>query len=127
MAKFFRRLTKRFFIICNIIAVIVFLFACLAAYLNSATYWYIALLGVGFVFITVVLIGFFIFWIMFRSKWAFLPLLTLAAGWFQIHALFGMNIFSSFDPNKQAGSFRVLTWNVSRWDEMNKTWKGGPT
>jgi endonuclease/exonuclease/phosphatase family metal-dependent hydrolase len=127
MAKVFRKLTKRFFIICNFIAVFVFFLACMAAYLNAATYWYIALLGVGFIFITVILIGFLIFWLLFRSKWAFLPLLALIAGWSQIHALFAINPFHSYKKEKQAGSFRVLTWNVSRWDEMNKIWKGGTT
>jgi endonuclease/exonuclease/phosphatase family metal-dependent hydrolase len=127
MAKFFRRLTKRFFIICNIIAVLVFLIACMAAYLNAATYWYIALLGVGFVFLTLILVGFFIFWLLFKSKWAILPLLALIAGWIQVHALFATDPFTRFDAEKEAGSFRVLTWNVSRWDEMNKVWKGGET
>src|SRR4051812_15668644 len=108
MPKFFRRLTKRFFIICNILASLVFLIACLNAFLNPAVYWYVALLGVGFVFITVVLIGFFIFWLLFRSKWAFVPLVTLAIGWFQIHALFALNVFAGYQPQKQPGSFRVL-------------------
>src|SRR5436305_351372 len=125
MPKFFRKLTKRFFIILNIIAVVIFLLACLTAYLSPATYWYIALLGVGFVFITVVVIAFFIFWILFRSRWAFLSLLALAAGWFQIHALFAFHPFSSFNPKKERGTLRVLTWNVSRWDEMNKQKRGG--
>ena len=127
MAKFFRRLTKRFFIVCTIIAVVVFLIACMAAYLNAATYWYVALLGVGFIFFTLILVGFFIFWLLFKSKWAFLPLLALLAGWIQIHALFATDPFTRFDLNKERNSFRVLTWNVSRWDEMNKGFKGGET
>src|SRR5690348_6322292 len=127
MATFFRKLTKRFFIISNIIAVFIFLLACLAAYLNAATYWYIALLGVGFIFFTVILLGFLIFWLLFRSKWVFLPLITLIVGWTQIHALFAINPFTSFKNEKEVGSFRVLTWNVSRFDEMNKIWKGGAT
>jgi endonuclease/exonuclease/phosphatase family metal-dependent hydrolase len=127
MAKLFRKLTKRFFVVCTIIAVVVFLIACMAAYLNAATYWYVALLGVGFVFFTLILIGFFIFWLLFKSKWAILPLLALLAGWIQIHALFATDPFTRFDLNKEPNSFRVLTWNVSRWDEMNKVWKGGET
>ena len=124
MANFFRKLTKRFFIISNIIAVFVFLIACSTAYLNAATYWYIALLGVGFIFLTIIIVGFMIFWLLFKSKWALLSLLALVVGWFQIHALFATNLFASYDSKKQPGSFRVMTWNVSRWDEMSKIWKG---
>jgi len=127
MASFFRKLTKRFFIILNFVAVFIFFIACLAAYLNAATYWYIALLGVGFIFVTVALLCFFVFWLLFRSKWAFLPLIALILGWSQIKPLFALNIFAGYEQKKEPGSFRVLTWNVSRWDEMNKIWKGGKT
>jgi len=125
MAKFFRKLTKRFFIICNIVIAIVYLIACLTAYLNPAIYWYVALLGVGFIFITLALIGFIIFWLLFRSKWAVLSVVTLALGWFQLHALFALHLFSGYELKKEPGSFRLLTWNVSRFDEMNKIWRGG--
>lgn len=120
MAPFIRKLTKRFFIILNIVAVVIFLIACLAAYCNPFTYWLVALLGVGFIFITIPVFLFFIVWIMARSKWALLSLAALLVGWFQIHALFGFNPFTNFIKKKPPGSFRVLTWNVSRWDEMNK-------
>ncbi|MEO5995060.1 MAG: endonuclease/exonuclease/phosphatase family protein [Chitinophagaceae bacterium] len=125
MVPLFRKLTKRFFITANIIAVLFFLIACLAAYCNPVTYWLVALLGVGFIFFTVIIILFFIFWLLFRSKWALLSLAALLLGWYQIHALFAFNPLSSFYELKQDNSFRVLTWNVSRWDEMNKQARGG--
>lgn len=123
--SFFRKLTKRFFIASNIVAVIIFLIACLAAYCNPVTYWFVALMGVGFIFITLLVVFFFIFWLIFRSRWCFLSLAALGLGWFQIHALFAFNPGSTFNQAKQPGSFRILTWNVSRWDEMNKRNKGG--
>lgn len=125
MAPFIRKLTKRFFIILNIVAVVIFLVACLTAYCNPFTYWLVALLGVGFIFITISVFLFFIFWLLFRSQWALFSLAALLIGWFQIHAVFGFNPFSSFNKIKPPKSFRVLTWNVSRWDEMNKQSKKG--
>jgi endonuclease/exonuclease/phosphatase family metal-dependent hydrolase len=127
MASFFRKFTKRIFIIINFVIVFIFFLACLAAYLHAARYWYIALLGVGFIFLTVALIGFFVFWLLFRSKWAFLPLAAIVIGWSQIQSVFALNIFASYEHEKAPESFRLLTWNVSRWDEMNKIWKGGKT
>ncbi len=121
----FRKLAKRFFILANIITVLFFLVACLAAYCNPLRYLYVALLGVGFIFIVITNVLFILFWVFVRSTWAFLSLAALAVGWFQIHALFAFNIMATFDPGKQADSFRILTWNVSRWDEMNKQSKGG--
>jgi endonuclease/exonuclease/phosphatase family metal-dependent hydrolase len=125
MAPIFRKFTKRFFIISNVIAVLFFLVACLAAYCNPVTYWLVAIFGVGFLFFTVIVVLFFIFWLLFRSRWAFLSLAAILLGWSQIHAWVAFNVFRSFYELKQEDSFRVLTWNVSRWDEMNKHVKGG--
>lgn len=123
--SFLRKLTKRFFVTANITVVVIFLIACLAAFCNPVTYWLVALMGVGFIFITLPVVFFFFFWIFFRSKWCLLSLAALALGWFQLDALFAFNIKSSFQAEKQPGSYRILTWNVSRWDEMNKRNKGG--
>ncbi|MEJ7736141.1 MAG: endonuclease/exonuclease/phosphatase family protein [Chitinophagaceae bacterium] len=125
MARFLSTITRQFFVISNFVTVIIFLIACLAGYSNPVTYFYIALLGVGFLFITIALVIFFIILLLYRSKWALLSLAALLIGWVQIHALFAFNISPSFSKKKPAGSFRVLTWNVSRWDEMNKQSKGG--
>jgi endonuclease/exonuclease/phosphatase family metal-dependent hydrolase len=125
MVPLIRRFTKRFFIISNLLTVAIFLVACLAAYCNPVTYWWVALLGVGFIFLTIILVFFIVFWLLFRSKWVFLPIAALITGWFQIYALFAFNPFSTFTRAKAPNSFRVLTWNVSRFDEMNKQLKGG--
>lgn len=125
MVPFFRKLTKRFFIIVNIIAVLFFLVACLASVCNPVAYWMVALLGVGFIFFTIVVFVFFIFWALLRSKWVFLSLAAMLIGWVQIHVLFSFNPLASFYDAKQDNSFRILTWNVSRWDEMNKRARGG--
>lgn len=125
MAYRFRTWTKRFFVFANITAAIIFLLACMAAYCNPSRYWPIALLGVGFLFITLIILAFFVFWLLFRSRWFLLSLVVILIGWFHIRSLFGMHAFTQFQQQKKPGTFRVLTWNVSRWDEMNKQAKGG--
>lgn len=108
MARFLSTIARRFFVISNILSVLIFLIACLAAYCNPVRYFYIALLGVGFIFIIIALVFFFIILLLYRSKWALLSLAALLIGWFQIHALFGFNILTSFD--KKTG------WFFSRTD-----------
>lgn len=125
MAYRIRTLTKRFFIFVNMLAALIFLVACLAAYCNPYRYWFVALLGVGFIFITVIILGFLIFWLVIGSRWALLSMALLLTGWFQIRTLFIINIPSGFQQQKQVGAVRVLTWNVARFDEMNKIVKGG--
>ena len=124
MAYRLRRFTKRFFIFSHLVSALVFLLACLAAFCNPVHYWFIALLGVGFVFFAVIILGFLIFWLLFRSRWAFLSVAMLVIGVSQIRILFPFHLFTGFKPEKPAGTLRVLTWNVARFDEMNKVSNG---
>ncbi|MBS1654531.1 MAG: endonuclease/exonuclease/phosphatase family protein [Bacteroidetes bacterium] len=68
---------------------------------------------------------FLLIWIIRRSKWAFLSILSLLLSWQQISVLIGRNFSSSFTSDKAPGTIRVLSWNVSRWDERNKQLRGG--
>lgn len=115
-----RHIFKRLFVIVTIAAVVLFLLACLAAHVNPVKYWFISFLGVGFIFFLVLLLLLFIFWFIFGSRWAWLPLLAIIAGWGQVHVLFGLHPFTHFKISKPEGAIRIMQWNVSRWDEMRK-------
>ena len=54
-----------------------------------------------------------------------MPLAALLLGWGQITPFFAFHLFSSFDKKKEAGSFRIMQWNVSRMDAMNRKRPGG--
>src|SRR3990170_6497073 len=87
MAGALKRFTKRFFITCNILLVIVYLLACFIPYLNAGKYWPIAILGLGFPLMLVLLIVFICLWGLVRSKWVFFPLIALIISWQQISVL----------------------------------------
>jgi endonuclease/exonuclease/phosphatase family metal-dependent hydrolase len=120
MARFVRRFTKKIFILVTLLAVAVFLLACCNAFLNPGRFWYIAVLGVGFPFLTLVLVFFIFFWWVFRSRWALLPLAALVMGWPQVSAFFAIHPFSSFLEQKPQNAFRVMQWNVSSLGQMNR-------
>jgi endonuclease/exonuclease/phosphatase family metal-dependent hydrolase len=123
MAVAFRKITKRVFIIINICFVVVFLLACLNIYLNPQQWWPVALLGLGFPFLLIIVFGFFVFWVIFRSKWAFLSLAAMLIGFTNIRALVAFNFRDEFELKKEPGTLRVLTWNVSWFDHQNKPTK----
>lgn len=124
MARALKTFAKRFFVTCNIILVIVYLLACFIPYANAGKYWPVALLGLGFPLMLILLITFILIWAIARSKWAFLPLVALLLSWQQISVFFA---FGSPVVNKTrpTNSLRVLNWNVSSWDEANKHKNGG--
>ena len=127
MLKVVRKITKRFFIILNIILVILFLLACMNGFLDPAEWWFIAVLALAVPFLLLILFLFVIFWLLFRSKWVFLSLGAILLGFFTIRSVFGLNIGKGFSQEKQESSIRVLNWNIHAWDEMFKKSKSGNT
>jgi len=120
MAKFVRKFTKRIFIISNIIVAVFFLLACTNIFLNPQYWWFIAVLGLAFPFLLVLVIAFLILWLIFRSRWAYLSLALLLIAFTNIRALIGFHFSADFNQEKDAGSLRILTWNVMWFDAQTK-------
>jgi endonuclease/exonuclease/phosphatase family metal-dependent hydrolase len=120
MAKFVRKFTKRIFIVSNIIIVAFFLLGCLNPFLNPNNWWFVALMGLAFPFLLVLVAAFVIFWLIFRSKWAFLSIAALILSFPNIKALIGFNVNAEFNTKKDSAAVRVLTWNVMWFDEQTK-------
>ncbi len=128
MTPVLRKFSKRVLIFLNICTIAFFLLASLAAYINPGKYWIIGMLGVGFIFFLAGTLVFFLFWLFMRSRWAWLSLVALVLSWPQTNAVFGFHFFSRFDKAaRPPGSLRILQWNVTSWDEINKTRKNGVT
>ena len=120
MAPVFRKFTKRVFITINIVLSCVFLLACCNSFLPPQQWWFIALLGLTFPFLMVLVAAFCLFWLVFRSRWALLSFATLLLGYTNIRALVGFHYGKNVQEQKPANSIRILTWNVSWFDEQLK-------
>jgi endonuclease/exonuclease/phosphatase family metal-dependent hydrolase len=108
-------ITRRLFIVLNILAAIAFLIACANRYINPGDWWYLALLGLFFPFMIVAHIVFVIGWLLAKSKWAALSLVVLIIGFTNISALFGTNFRSEFEIPRKDSSLRILSWNVHQF------------
>jgi hypothetical protein len=120
MAFVFRKITKRVFVIIYLVIVFAFLLACCNAFLNPMHWWFVSFFGLAFPYLLVLVVLFGIFWLIFRSRWAWLTLVCLILGYFNIRALIGFNYGKDFNHAKPANSLRVLTWNVTWFDEQTK-------
>jgi endonuclease/exonuclease/phosphatase family metal-dependent hydrolase len=118
MASFLRRITKRFFIITNIVVAALLLLSCANAFLHPAQWWIIALLGLLFPLLVLLVFGFLVFWILIGSRWAFLSLVSLILCWPNLSSFYAWNFSAGFKANKQKTSLRILTWNVHYFDQM---------
>ena len=109
MARFVRTFTKRVCIFLNILIAGLFLMACANGYLHPSKWWFFSLLGLGFPVLLLFLLGFLIFWIVLKSKWAVLSAFCLLLGFSNIRVFLGLHFATSFKPEKKEGTLRILT------------------
>jgi endonuclease/exonuclease/phosphatase family metal-dependent hydrolase len=112
MPALYRKITKKFVIIANIILAVFFLFSCFSFYLDPVTFWYFALMGFLFPYLLFAVLVFLVVWSFFKSKWVILNIILLIIGWQNINAVFAWNLFAKkFKAEKQTGAIRVMQWN----------------
>lgn len=108
----FRKITKGFVVVANIVAVALFLLACMSSYVNPVRWWFIAFLGLAFPYFLLIILLFVVTWGFAKSKWIFLNLAALLIAWGNIKAVFAFHAFpKKFNTVKNAGAVRVLQWN----------------
>lgn len=120
MALVFRKITKRVFIISNIVVCGLFLLACCNAFLPPQNFWFVSIIGLIFPYLLVLVFAFLLLWILFRSRWMLLSLACLLLGYTNIRAVFGFHYGADYKEEKPKSAFRVLTWNVSWFDEQKR-------
>ena len=108
---------RLFFIVLYFGIVSIYLLTCLTPFLNPAKFWFIAILGLGFPFLLLLMLICLVVCVFMRSKWTLLAVAVLLLSWQQISALFGFHIRKEFQADKSDTDLRVLSWNVSSWTE----------
>ena len=120
-----KKQANKFFLILNIFVVIIYLLVCLVPTIDSGKFWYISILGLVFPLLFFVVLFFFISYLLLKSKWALLSFFALIFSWQQISVVFKFHLPQSFNAVKATNNLRLLSWNVSSWDEFNKAKRGG--
>ncbi len=114
--KFLRLFTKGFFLTVNFGVVLLFLVACLAPYLSPSYFWPISFITLGFPFLLLLLVLFFICWLVFDYRYALLPLIALLLGWKSISSFIAFNMPAT---DKQVvnnpDNLNVMSYNVSQF------------
>lgn len=106
---------RGFFKILNILALLVLLASCLAAYVNPADYWQFAFIGFAFPVVLVMNVFFLILWIIKRDRFGLIPLLAIVLTWPFIQSTFALNFSKSY---KEEG-VKLMSWNVKSFDLYN--------
>lgn len=117
MAKpFLKRVTRTFFLFCNLFLSLFFVAGANIEYFNTANWWFIGVLALMLPYIVLLLIIFFTGWLISKSMWLLLPLITLALGWHAVQNIIPFNFPPKFIIEKDKNTLRVMSWNVEQFD-----------
>lgn len=119
MATRFKKIIRVSFRIANIMAMVLYLLACFVPYTRGGSSWFIAMMGLFFPLLFFVVTGYFIYWMIRRSKWSIICAVVLLTGWKQVSVMMGFQFPGNFKAPLSPGSIRVLTWNLSGWGQSN--------
>ena len=119
MAFSFRKFSKRFFIITNVVLVFFLLLGGALPYMGSYNYPWLGFVGIAFPYLLVVVLGFLIFLLIAKPRLSLIPLLAILLCWKQVAVIFRINR-SDFNYRKTESSLRILTWNVKIFEGLER-------
>jgi endonuclease/exonuclease/phosphatase family metal-dependent hydrolase len=119
-------LTRKVYFILTIILHTLYFLVVFVPFLQSGNFWPVSILGFFFPFLLILVVLFILINLLLK-KWkpALISLFILLAGWRQITAAIPFRLSNKFTVEQQQDAIRILSWNVSRWDERNKEKRGG--
>jgi endonuclease/exonuclease/phosphatase family metal-dependent hydrolase len=112
----FRRISKKFFIITNIIVAAFFLVGCYNKIFFSALRWPVGLLSMSAFYLLLVLCIFTVFWLFARPGWMAISIIAIAIAYKPIQHIIPFRFAASFSMAKQRGDIRIMSWNVAQFD-----------
>jgi endonuclease/exonuclease/phosphatase family metal-dependent hydrolase len=116
--SFFRRLTKRFFIVVNIITAILFLLGCYGYLFNPDYFWPIGFLTLSAFYFLLILVAFIFFWLFIKPRRALISVIVLLLANKPISNIIPLHLSHSFTKEKQDSALRVMSWNVAQFNVM---------
>ena len=117
MSYYRRPLYQKILIFLNICVIIAYLLVCLVPFVNTGENSFIAIPGIIFPILFFVLLLFVIVWIIFKSKFVWINVITILLGIQQILAVFSFHFPAKFLSKKAPNTLRVLQWNVMGWNQ----------
>lgn len=100
MSANFKKRIRFFFILFNLIVILLYLLVCLVPFLDPGKYWFIAMLGLLYPFLLLNVILFLIILLLIKSKWVILSLTALLVSWQQLTVVFAVRAEKDFTIDK---------------------------
>lgn len=112
----FRRFSKKFFIISNVILAVFFLLGCYGGYFNPQTWWPFGFLTLGSFYFLILLLLFILFWLFVKARFSLISVITLLLSFQPIKQIIPFRFSATFNKQKAGSGLRVMTWNVEHFN-----------
>lgn len=97
---------------------LLYLSTLLVPYIDTGRYWMISILALGFPLLLMGMVAALFFWILLRSRKAWICLVVILLGYQQIGVTIAFHWPATFQLKKSDSTFRVMQWNVHSWNEI---------
>jgi endonuclease/exonuclease/phosphatase family metal-dependent hydrolase len=114
--NFFRRFTKRFFVVCNVLVAIAFLLGCYAAWFNPTHFWFIGFFTLASLYLLLVLALFIFFWLFAKRVFMLISIVAITLAWQPIKQIIKIKKPYNFALVKPTNTLRVISWNIEHFD-----------
>ncbi len=115
MAFSFRSVTKKVFVISNIIVAILFLLSCYSYWFDPQRFWFISLLALASFYFLMALLLFIFFWLIAKPRLVLISIVAMLLAWVPLRHLVKLRISQNFETKKSTTSLRVMSWNVEHF------------
>lgn len=115
--SFFRRISKKFFIVSNIITAVLFLLGCYGNSFFSSNTWVLGVLWLAAFYLLLLLFFFFIFWLFVKPGWSLISVIAFLLALNPVQQIIPFRLSSpDFKKEKDSANIRIMSWNVSQFD-----------
>lgn len=119
MASFFRRITRHFFIVMNIVAAVCFLLGCYGYLFRPSTFWPVGFLTLTAFYFFLVLVAFIFFWLFVKPVRVLISVIAILLAFKPLGNIMPYRLSQPFSKAKDGKALRVMTWNVAQFNIMS--------
>ena len=112
----FRRLSKKFFIVTNFIAALIYVIGCYGGAFFKASLWPVGFFSLSAFYLFLLLVLFIAFWLFVKTGWALISVIAIIITLKPLYNIIPFRFSSSFDVTAKADDIRVMSWNVAQFD-----------
>lgn len=115
-ANFFKRITRRVFVICNLGVAILFLLGCYASWFDPKSFWFLGLFTLASFYLLLLLVAFIFLWLFAKPAFALISVAAIVLAWSPLKQLVQIKLTPNFTIKKHPANLRVMSWNVEHFD-----------